>query len=439
MYVCSDCGNESITWKWQCESCKSWNTLVEFKEAKVKKWSTVWIAGDLKKIEKKSEENTTQKYTTSSSELNNLLGGWITQWSIILLSWEPGIWKSTLTLQLWKWISEDIIYISGEETENQIIDRAERLNVQGDNIKVLSENNLENILKTLEKNPTKIVIIDSISVIHSDEISGTSGSISQVRYISEKIVEFWKKTNTTFFIIGHITKDGSLAWPKTLEHMVDVVLFFEGDKFDNLRILRGLKNRFWPTSEIALFKMEESWLQDIENPGKEFINDSSDTIGSSLSITLEWRRPLVIETEALTTYTKFGYPKRSARWINSSKLDLIIAVLGKYTSIKLESYDVYINIARWLNLQEPGIDMSLAASIISSKAGKALKKSNIFIGEISLTGKVKKVMHLENRIKEAEKMWFDTIYVPEWFEKKFKKIQVIPVKNIQELVKYIIW
>lgn len=189
--------------------------------------------------------------------------------------------------------------------------------------------------------------------MYSDSLSSTSGSIGQVRYITEKLVEFGKRTGTTLFIIGHVTKDGNLAGPKTLEHMVDVVLYFEGDKYDNLRILRNFKNRFGPTSEIALYRMEDKGLIDLQNPGLEFVNEKQDSVGSSLSLTLEGSRPLVIETEALTTYTKFGYPKRSARGISGSKLDLIIAVLGKYTSIKLESYDVYINLARGMNLEEP--------------------------------------------------------------------------------------
>lgn len=437
MYICSDCGNESVTWKGQCDYCKAWNTLKEFKEAKLKKGSSVWVVGELRGIEKTSEEQKQTRYQSQSKELNNLLGGGIIEWSIILLSWEPGIGKSTLTLQLGKWISEEIIYISGEETQYQIAERAERLKVTGKNIKILAENNLENILSTLAKNPTQVVIIDSISVMQSDEVSGTAGSISQVRYITEKLVEYGKKTHTTFFIIGHVTKDGSLAGPKTLEHMVDVVLFFEGDKFDNLRMLRGIKNRFGATSEIALFKMDERWLTDVENPGLEFISEKVDTVWSSLSITIEWKRPLVVETEALTTYTKFGYPKRSARWVRSTKLDLIIAVLWKYTSIKLESYDVYANIARGLTLEEPGIDLAIAASIISSKSGKALKKSEIYVGEISLTGKVKNVIFLNERIKEAEKMWFKTIYIPDVECKPWKKIQIVKIKSISDLVKVI--
>ncbi|NDK09388.1 DNA repair protein RadA [Candidatus Gracilibacteria bacterium] len=438
MYICTDCGNESLKWKGQCEFCKEWNTLKESKvSSKLKKDGEV---GELQNIKSKGE-NTEERIVTSSSELNAVLGGGIVQGSIILLSGEPGIGKSTLSLQLGNWIHEDIIYISGEETQGQISSRAERLDIEGKNIKILAENNIENVISTLKKNETKLVILDSISVMYSSEISGTAGSISQVRAITEMVVEYGKTTNTTFIIIGHVTKDGSLAGPKTLEHMVDTVLYFEGDKFDNLRILRCLKNRFGSSSEIGLYKMEEKGLIDIENPGLEFISDSEDALGSALSVTMEGTRPLVIETEALTMYTKFGYPKRSARGIVGSKLDLIIAVLGKYSSIKLDSHDVYCNISRGLSIGEPGLDLAIAASIISSKTGKALSKKALYIGEISLTGKIKNVMFLERRIKEAEKMGFETLYIPEISSSlssllpKNAKIKCVQIKNIGELSK----
>ena len=299
---------------------------------------------------------------------------------------------------------------------------------------VLWDSCIEDILETLTKNPCKVLIIDSISVMHSKNITATAWSISQVRYITELLVAFAKTTNTATFIIWHINKDWNLAWPKTLEHMVDTVLYFEWDKYDNLRILRWLKNRFWPTSEIWIFTMWEKWLIDLKNPWLEFISSTDNTIWSSLSITIEWTRPIIIETESLTTYTKFGYPKRSARWINSSKLDLIVAVLWKYSQIKLESYDVYTNIARWLKVEEPGIDSSLAASIISSKLNKTLTKDSIFIWEISLTWKIKKPIHLEKRIKEAEKMWFKYIYSPKT-DIKTKKSEIIITNHITELVK----
>lgn len=438
MYICSDCWNESLTWKGQCDYCKAWNTLKEFKESK-SKW-VKWVSGtaqSLGNISDINKETEAVKIETKSGEFNTVLGGWLVQWSIVLLSGEPGIWKSTLSLQLGGWIVEDIVYISGEETLSQISGRAKRLWVEWKNIRLLTENNLENIIATLQKCDPKVVILDSISVMYSNEINGTAGSIWQVRYITEKVVEYGKQNNITFIIIGHVTKDGSLAGPKTLEHMVDIVLFFQGDKFDNLRILRSLKNRFGSSSEIWLYKMWETWLVDIPNPGLEFITDESDTIGSALSVTMEWTRPLIIETEALTTYTKFWYPKRSARGINTSKLDLIIAVLWKYTPVKLENYDVYANISRGLSFSEPGLDLAIAASIMSSKLWKSLSKKTIFIGEISLTGKIKKVMFLERRVKEAIKMWFTEIYIPDcWNTITDESVKITETKNIKDFIEF---
>ena len=435
MYICEKCWNESIKWQGQCGFCKEWWSLKEFKESKISWTNTVlkWESKELKNIKNIEKDKSLEKIITKSEELNNALWGWIVPWWVVLLSWEPGIWKSTITLQLASKTNKEIVYISGEETPYQISSRATRLWVEWDNMKILWESCIENILETLKTNPCKILIIDSISVMHSNNITATAWSISQVRYITELLVAYAKTTNTALFIIWHINKDWNLAWPKTLEHMVDTVLYFEWDKYDNLRILRALKNRFWATSEIGIFNMTEKWLIDLKNPWLEFVNGTEATIGSSLSITIEWTRPIIIETESLTTYTKFGYPKRSARWINSSKLDLIVAVLWKYSMIKLESHDVYTNIARWLKIEEPGIDLSLAASIISSKLNKPLPKDSIYIWEISLTWKVKKPIHLEKRIKEAEKMWFKYIFCPKT-DIKTKKSEIILINNITDLV-----
>lgn len=448
MYLCNNCWNESIKRQGQCSFCKEWNSLKEFKETKFEQENIKikWEIKNLENIKEIKKNNSLNTIITKSKELNNVLGSWIVPGSVILLSWEPWIWKSTITLQLSNFIKETIIYISWEETVNQISKRSDRLWVDWSNMLIMWESCIENILETLSKNEifnnsqknnqNIVLVIDSISVMHSNNINWTSWSISQVRYITELLVNFAKTTNTAIFIIWHINKDWNLAWPKTLEHMVDTVLYFEWDKYDNLRILRALKNRFWATSEIWIFSMTEKWLVDLTNPWLEFINTSNSTIWSSLSITIEWTRPIIIETESLTTYTKFGYPKRSSRWINSSKLDLIIAVLLKYTEVKLDSYDVYTNIARWLKIEEPWIDLSLAASIISSKINKALPKDTIFIWEISLTWNIKKWVHIEKRIKEAEKMWFKRIFSPE-VNIKSEKIEIVKINNIKNLVENI--
>lgn len=436
MYICNNCGNEFIKWQGQCSFCKEWNTLQEFKESKTKSSSKA-EKKELGKIEEvwKNEERIISK----SEELNNVLWGWLVSWSLVLLSWEPGIWKSTLSLQLSWLIDKKIIYVSWEETIWQLTTRAHRLGIKWENLSILCENNVENVIETIKWNLPEILIIDSISVLQSNEVSWSSGNINQVKYIAEQLQSFAKKNNITTIIIGHVTKDWNLAWPKILEHLVDTVLFFEWERFEDIRILRCIKNRFGSSSEIAIFKMWENWLQDLKNPWLELLDnkDKNPIVWSSLSITMEWTRPILIECEALTSYTKFGYPKRSVRWLNNSKLDMLVAILSKYTSVKLDSYDVYLNIARWLRIEEPSIDLSLAGAIISSKQNKAIPRDSVFIWEISLTWSIKNVLHLEKRIKEAEKLWFKKIYIPETEIKWKFNIEIIKIKSINWLVEKI--
>ncbi len=438
MYICNNCWNESLKWTGQCNFCKEWNTLVEFREAKLKNTKN-WSIKTLENIWE--NDIFEEKITTKSSELNNLLSWGLTIWGVTLLSWEPGIWKSTLALQLSSWVDKKIIYVSGEETSSQISSRYKRLWITSNNTSLLADWNLENILSTLQSNKADLVIIDSISVIYSNEISWVAGSIWQVRYCAEALVSFAKQTNTTLVIIWHVNKDWNLAGPKTLEHLVDTVLFFEGERYEDIRLLRSLKNRFWSTWEVAIFKMTENWLKDLVNPGLEFISSENDnkTIGSSLSITLEWNRPIVVEIESLTTYTKFGYPKRSARWIATPKLDLILAVLWKYSKLWLESYDVYANIVRWIKVWEPWIDLSITSSIISSKLNKPIPRDSIFIWEVSLTWRVKNVFWIEKRIKEAVKLWFKNIYIPNIDLKINENVNLIKIIDIATLVNKISW
>ena len=438
MFLCNDCGAESLKWVWQCPSCREWNTLVEFKETKDKKWS-VW--GKKKEFHSLSDTTIAEaRILTQSGELNNVLGWGIAVGSMVLLSWEPGIGKSTLSLQISGWLEwKKVLYVSGEENIGQISGRAQRLWVNAKNISLLCESNFEDIFESIKSQKFDLVIIDSISVMNTLNASGTAGSINQIKYIAETLQQYAKQNATSFILIGHITKDGAVAGPKSLEHLVDVVLFFEGERYDDIRLLRSLKNRFGSTWDIWIFKMTESGLLDLDNPGLELISDKnlSESIGSSLSITVEGNRPLLVECEALTTYTKFWYPKRSTRGINTSKLDMIIAVLWKYTNVKLDSYDVYANIARGLKLDDPAIDLSIAASIISSKSEKKLTKDTIYLWEISLTWSVKNIVHLEKRIKEAEKLGFKKIIIPDVDVGTKWKIQVVKVKSMEDLVKNI--
>ncbi|NUJ97186.1 DNA repair protein RadA [Candidatus Gracilibacteria bacterium] len=439
MFICTNCGNEYVKWQGQCNFCKEWNTLKEFREEKTStKTSHTGEKKELQSIEKNLQKE--ERFITQSSELNNVLGGGITQGSLILLSGEPGIGKSTLALQIAGWLHDKkIIYISGEETASQIFSRAERLGINGHNINILSESNIENILETIKSVEADFVVFDSISVMYSGNIPGISGSINQVKYIGEIIQSFTKNNNISSLLIGHITKDGNLAGPKSLEHLVDTILFFEGERYEDIRILRSLKNRFGDTGEVGIFKMKEKGLEDLKNPGIELLNDKNmhPAIGSSLSITLEGTRPLLIECEALTNYTKFGYPKRSTRGIQTTKLDMLIAILSKYSQVKLDSYDVYTNIARGLKIDDPGIDLSILASIISSKLGKNIIKTRVFIGEVSLTGKIKNVANLEKRIKEAEKIGIQEAIIPNENISYKGKIMLKKIDSIEDLVKII--
>lgn len=433
MYICNNCWNEFIKWQWQCSFCKEWNTLKEFKESKEKTNKKA----EKKVLEKLNDSNNKEeRIITKSEELNNVLGSWLVPWSLILLSWEPWIWKSTLSLQLAALVDKQIIYVSWEETIWQLASRANRLSIKWDNLSILCENNIENILESIKWNLPDLLIVDSISVLQSNEISWSSGSINQVKYITEQLQSFAKKNNITTIIIGHVTKDWNLAWPKILEHLVDTVLFFEWERFEDIRILRCIKNRFGSSSEIGIFKMWEEWLKDLKNPWLELLDNKEKTpiIGSSLSITMEGSRPVLIECEALTNYTKFGYPKRSVRWINTSKLDMLAAILSKYTKVKLDSSDVYLNIARGLRIEDPAIDLWLVSAIISSKTNKAIPRDSVFMWEISLTWSIKNIIQLEKRIKEAEKLWFKKVFIPDTEIKWTFKIEIVKVKNIGDFV-----
>ncbi|MDP2103903.1 MAG: magnesium chelatase domain-containing protein, partial [Candidatus Gracilibacteria bacterium] len=316
--------------------------------------------------------------------------------------------------------------------------RANRLGIHNEHIRIFTAHTLEDIIETLEKDPSELIVIDSVSMMSSLDITSGSGSIGQIRYVTEVFMEFSKRTGRSIILIGHVTKEGTISGPKILEHLVDTVLFLEGSKYEDYRILRALKNRFGPTDEIGLFRMTEKGLIDIANPGLEFIDRENEHLsGSALTITLEGNRPILIEIEALTTYTKFGYPKRSARGIPTGKVDLIIAVLSKWSDLKLESYDVYINVARGLTISEPGIDLATAAAIISSKKNTPLER-RVFLGEISLTGVVKNVYGLQKRFDEAVKLGFTEIILPKNSGVKTKKgasVKLIEIGHIGELVK----
>lgn len=441
MFRCRECGATSQKWQGKCPSCGEWSTLEE--EVSLSK-SKKQASGKTQEVFRilPSRESIV-KVQLRSNELNTVLGDGLTPGSLILLSGEPGIGKSTLALQIADWYGNKentAIYVSAEENIHQISDRAHRLGIANEHIRIFTAHTLEDILETIEQDSSGLIVIDSVSMISSLDVSSQSGSITQIRYVTEVFMEFSKRTGRSIILIGHVTKEGTISGPKILEHLVDTVLFLEGSKYEDYRILRALKNRFGPTDEIGLFRMAENGLVDIANPGLEFVDQENEHLsGSALGITLEGNRPIVIEIEALSTYTKFGYPKRSARGIPSGKVDLLIAVLSKWSDTKLESYDVYVNVARGLSISEPGIDLATVAAIISSKKGKPLGR-RIFLGEISLTGIVKNIFGLQKRVDEAVKLGFSEIILPKNAGIKIKKgasVQLIEVGHIGELSKII--
>ena len=359
--------------------------------------------------------------------------------SLVLLSGEPGIGKSTLSLQMSDWYSSTetpVLYVSGEESVLQISGCARRLGVRGEHIDILSDSDFESIIATIENSSAKIIIIDSLSVLSAASLDGAPGSISQIRAMTEMCMQVAKKLGKAIILIGHVTKDGSIGGPKALEHLVDVVLFLEGLRTENYRILRAFKNRFGATDAVGLFRMDSDGLKDLSNPGMEFIDENNFSLsGSALTMTIEGNRPILVEIEALTTYTKFGYPKRSSRGINTGKLDLLVAVMTKFADMKLDSSDVYINVARGMNLNEPGVDLACVMAILSSKNNISLGRT-IFLGEVSLTGVIKNVFLCEKRLLEAAKLGFTHVFIPENYDGKVpENLNITRVKNISEIAK----
>lgn len=446
MFICSHCGNTSPKWTGKCPKCNEWNTFEESKldRKKSKRVSSGRLA-DINQLNSTDSGVFLERYQSESQELDTVLGGWLSAGSLILLAGEPGIGKSTLALQMaewyastqhiWVWSKEtEVLYVSGEEHFAQISSRARRLGVTSNNIAIITESDFDTIITTIERSSADIVIIDSLSVLSSSSIEGSPWSVSQIRIMTEMCMHIAKKMQKSIILIWHVTKDGSIWWPKSLEHLVDVVLFLEWVRTENYRILRALKNRFGSADNVGLFRMEETWLIDLPNPGLEFIDpESSSLAGSALTFTIEWNRPLLVEIEALTTYTKFGYPKRSSRGISQGKLELLIAVMSKFTAIKLESSDVYVNIARGLTLSEPWIDLACIAAIISSKKETPLWKT-IYLGEVSLTGSLKPVYMMDRRLSEAVKLGFIHAVIPASYEWKIPKwMEIQKIKSVKEL------
>lgn len=443
VFVCNECGYESPKWLGKCPACGAWNTFFEQKIVESK--STATGRSIKEKAAPQVLDNvvgkTDTRMDTGIGELNRVLGGGLVNGSLVLLGGEPGIGKSTLILELCDKITGTgkVLYVSGEESAEQVKIRADRLGIKNSNIMFLGETDIDVIEETILAMEPKLVIIDSIQTMYSEEITSAAGTVSQVREITARIMRVCKGHRITTIIIGHVTKDGNIAGPRVLEHMVDTVLYLEGERYFSYRILRSVKNRFGSTNEIGMFEMRNEGMVEIKNPTQILISDREDNPpGSILVASVEGTRPLLIELQALTTPTVFGLPRRAANGIDYNRITMLIAVLEKKTGLPLGSQDVYLNVVSGIKLVEPAVDLGTCLVVASSFKNYALPKDMVAIGEVGLTGEIRAVNMIEKRIKEVEKMGFKTCIIPESNKKLLKddyKIDIIGVRTINEAMK----
>lgn len=441
-YFCQNCGHQASKWLGQCPSCKEWNTFVE---EIIQKEDTKGIVSNSKKRQntpiaiQNISETENVRYRLIDSEFNRVLGGGVVPGSLVLFGGEPGIGKSTLLLQIaLKWTGVKILYISGEESEQQIKMRADRIGIEHDKCFLLSETNLQNIQQHLQIIEADIVVIDSIQTLHSSYIESSAGSISQIRECSGQLMRFAKETSTPVFLIGHINKEGSIAGPKVLEHMVDVVLQFEGDRNHMYRLLRSSKNRFGPTNEIGIYEMQGSGLREVPNPSEILLPNREELLsGSAISASMEGLRPLLIEIQALVSTAAYGTPQRSATGFDTRRLNMLLAVLEKRCGFKLGAKDVFINIAGGIKVLDPAIDLAVLCAILSSSTDLAIDPKIAFCAEIGLSGEIRPVNKVDQRIAEAEKLGFQKIFISKYnlkgLEADKMAIKVIGVAKIEEV------
>lgn len=443
IFVCSSCGYESAKWLGKCPSCNEWNTFYEEKMTKTNETGEKSKKSVLPMPLKEVQGKESSRNSTGFDELDRVLGGGIVKGSLVLLGGEPGIGKSTLILQLCDRIKGEgqVLYISGEESAQQIKLRADRLQIHNEAIMFLGETDMDIIETAIQTINPKLVIIDSIQTMYSDEITAAAGSVSQVREITARLMKICKQNEITTIIIGHVTKDGNIAGPRVLEHMVDTVLYLEGERYFSYRILRGVKNRFGSTNEIGMFEMQGSGMVEITNPSSILISEREDNpSGSVIVASMEGTRPLLIELQALTTPSVYGMPRRTANGIDYNRLTVLIAVLEKRAGIMLGNQDVYLNVVSGIRINEPAIDLGVILATASSYKNKTIQRDLVAIGEVGLTGEVRSVNLMEKRIREAEKLGFKVCLIPESNKKLLKenyKLDIIGVKTIEEALKYV--
>ena len=448
VYFCQECGYESAKWMGQCPGCKSWNTFVE-ETVSTKKPSS---SGVMKSSEKRQEPvilkdislSEDERQTTQIGELDRVLGGGIVPGSLVLVGGDPGIGKSTLLLQVCRNLAEkqvSVLYISGEESLRQIKLRANRIGQFTDKMQLLCETNLEVIREVIERRKPDVVVIDSIQTMFHEDVSSAPGSVSQVRESTNILMQIAKGMGISIFIVGHVTKEGVVAGPRVLEHMVDTVLYFEGDRHAAYRILRGVKNRFGSTNEIGVFEMRQDGLVEVENPSEYMLSGKPEgASGSVVACSMEGTRPILLEVQALVCHSNFGIPRRTAAGTDFNRVNLLMAVLEKRLGLKLGDCDAYVNIAGGIKMNEPAIDLGIVLALISSYKDKPIDEKTICFGEVGLSGEVRAVNMAEQRVQEAKKLGFEVCILPEVCRKSMtevKGIRLVGVSNLLDAMNYL--
>jgi len=439
-FFCQNCGTQYAKWVGKCTACGEWNTIVEeiVQKEEKRNWKQTAPTKRISKALKITDIaiNEEDRIDTKNNELNRVLGGGLVKGSMTLLGGEPGIGKSTLLLQVAMSISKKVLYVSGEESQSQIKMRAERLSDVNVDCLILTETKTQNIFKTIEEVVPDVVVIDSIQTLHTEFIEASPGTISQIRETTAELIKFAKETSTPVVLIGHITKEGTIAGPKILEHMVDVVLQFEGDRNHTYRILRAQKNRFGSTAELGIYEMQSVGLREVDNPSEILISEKDESLsGTAIAATLEGMRPFMIEVQALVSTAVYGTPQRSATGYNIKRLNMILAVLEKRAGFRLGAKDVFLNIAGGISVDDPAIDLAVVTSILSSNEDEAIPQDTCFAAEVGLAGEIRPVNRIDQRILEAEKLGFSTIIISKFnkIAKSNYKIKVVLVSKIEEV------
>ncbi len=445
VFFCQSCGYESSKWMGQCPGCKEWNTFVEETVDKKSVGKTRAAVSETKPVPLSAiEASTDERISTQMSELDRVMGGGIVSGSLVLVGGDPGIGKSTLLLQVCRNLAAqkiDVLYISGEESLQQIKIRAQRVGSFEDSLHLLCETNLDTIRSVIDREKPQIVVIDSIQTMYSEDVGSAPGSVSQVREATSVLMQIAKGMNITIFIVGHVTKEGVVAGPRVLEHMVDTVLYFEGDRYAAYRILRGVKNRFGSTNEIGVFEMCQEGLREVKNPSEYMLSGKPEgASGSVVACSMEGTRPILLEVQALVCHTNFGMPRRTAAGTDYNRVNLLMAVLEKRLGLKLSDCDAYVNIAGGIRMNEPAIDLGIVLAIVSSYKERPIDEKTICFGEVGLSGEVRAVSMAEQRVLEAKKLGFTTCILPQVSRESMRPVEgirLVGVRTVKDAMDYL--